>query len=150
MPPRYTFTRVSHGCLRGSKSTPNDDRDHYGRKAVPNIFTSQKYEVASFARDVNAVHSLPEGVFSPGILFRKGVFVPFDYKWNTLTCNQDLNFYESWVGPLFAGLSEAYAGVYLKSGRLAQVIEGAGKRRLFAIGNYVKQRLLYPVWVWKF
>lgn len=28
------------------------------------------------------------------------------------------------------------------------VIEGAGKRRVFAIGNYIKQRLLYPYHKW--
>ncbi|XLR34024.1 hypothetical protein HN51_043300 [Arachis hypogaea] len=32
-------------------------------------------------------------------------------------------------------------------GRLAQVIEGGGKRRIFAIGNYLSQRLLHPFWV---
>lgn len=38
--------------------------------------------------------------------------------------------------------------VTLKQGRLCQSLEGAGKRRLFVIGNYFKQRLLYPVHVW--
>lgn len=31
-------------------------------------------------------------------------------------------------------------------GRLAA--EGGGKRRIFAIGNYIKQRLLHPVHIW--
>lgn len=45
---------------------------------------------------------------------------------------------------------EAFAGYLprLRPGKLAQAVEGAGKRRLFAIGNYVKQRLLYPVHDW--
>lgn len=33
-------------------------------------------------------------------------------------------------------------------GRLGQSIEGGGKRRIFAIGNYVNQRLLKPVHDW--
>ncbi|KAG6467635.1 hypothetical protein ZIOFF_074518 (mitochondrion) [Zingiber officinale] len=33
-------------------------------------------------------------------------------------------------------------------GRLACTLSGAGKRRLFAIGNYVRQRLLHPVHDW--
>jgi hypothetical protein len=43
---------------------------------------------------------------------------------------------------------EAFAGPRLRPGKLAQAVEGAGKRRLFAIGNSVKQRLLYPVHDW--
>lgn len=33
-------------------------------------------------------------------------------------------------------------------GRLAMVCEGGGKRRLFVIGNYVRQRLLRPFHDW--
>lgn len=33
-------------------------------------------------------------------------------------------------------------------GRLGQVVEGGGKSLLFAIGNYVNQRLLHPFHVW--
>lgn len=36
----------------------------------------------------------------------------------------------------------------LTTGRLASTAAGAGKRRLFVLGNYVKQRLLYPVHDW--
>lgn len=48
------------------KSTPNDDRNVVNPKAQPSIFTSLKYEIASFARDVAFVHAR-EGLFSPGI-----------------------------------------------------------------------------------
>jgi len=33
-------------------------------------------------------------------------------------------------------------------GRLGQSVEGGGKRRVFAIGNYINQRLLKPVHDW--
>lgn len=52
------------------------------------------------------------------------------------------------MGPYFASLLGAYKGFPLASGRLAQVIEGSGKRRIFAICNYMKQRLLRPVHDW--
>ncbi|KAH0706219.1 hypothetical protein KY285_010714 [Solanum tuberosum] len=42
----------------------------------------------------------------------------------------------------------AYTGVPLATGRLAQVIEGGGMRRIFAICNYIKQSLLFPVHKW--
>lgn len=40
------------------------------------------------------------------------------------------------------------ADVPVKTGRLAATLEGAGKRRVFAIGNYIKQRLLAPYHRW--
>jgi hypothetical protein len=51
---------------------------------------------------------------------------------------------------------ETRIGQYLPSctdlgcppGRLGCSIEGGGKRRIFAIGNYVNQRLLRPVHDW--
>lgn len=60
----------------------------------------------------------------------------------------DLEYFERCVGPQFATVSGAYVGFPIASGRLAQVIEGSGKRRIFAICNYIKQRLLYPVHQW--
>ncbi|KAH0735018.1 hypothetical protein KY285_010725 [Solanum tuberosum] len=51
-------------------------------------------------------------------------------------------------GPPFSSLLGAYQGVPLVTGRLAQAIEGGGKRRIFAICNYIKQRLLHPVHIW--
>uniref|UniRef100_K4D965 Uncharacterized protein n=1 Tax=Solanum lycopersicum TaxID=4081 RepID=K4D965_SOLLC len=51
-------------------------------------------------------------------------------------------------GPPFSSLLGAYQGVPLVTGILAQAIEGGGKRRIFAICNYIKQRLLHPVHIW--
>ncbi|KAG6467065.1 hypothetical protein ZIOFF_075106 [Zingiber officinale] len=129
------------------KSTPNDDREFSGPKAVPSIFTAMKYEVASFARDLRLIHS-KEGVFSPGILWVKRVLWPLDNSWNTRMVNKDLRFYETQVGPIFDELATAFEGYPLRPGRLACSLEGAGKRRLFAIGNYIRQRLLHPVHDW--
>lgn len=36
----------------------------------------------------------------------------------------------------------------LEPGRLGMVIEGGGKKRIFAIGSYVRQRLVYPFHAW--
>ncbi|XVF31955.1 hypothetical protein REPUB_Repub17cG0040000 [Reevesia pubescens] len=48
---------------------------------------------------------------------------------------------------LFEGLS-LLTGVPPYTGRLGQTLEGSGKRRVFAIGNYINQRLLYLVHQW--
>lgn len=137
------------------KATPNDDRIFFGRglvlpegwrNVVPNILTSLKYEIASFAENVHFIHSLQDGVFSPGILFVKRTFYPLDNKYTTQACNQDLEFYERSLGLGFASVAQAYYNLW--PGRLASVVEGAGKQRIFAIGNYLKQRLLRPVHDW--
>lgn len=97
------------------------------------------------------MHSRPDGIFSPGILVAKETLWPFDYKWNTLVANRDLSAYERppyGVGHVFQDLANAFSGHYLRPGRIAQVVEGAGKRRLFAIGYYIKQRLLRTVHDW--
>lgn len=39
-------------------------------------------------------------------------------------------------------------GIPPVTGRLGCSLEGAGKRRIFAIGNFINQRLLYPIHKW--
>ena len=50
------------------------------------------------------------------------------------------------AGPYFPSADDL--GVPAVCGRLGQSIEGGGKRRIFAIGNWVNQRLLKPVHDW--
>lgn len=45
-------------------------------------------------------------------------------------------------------LIKKYGRIPPITGKLASVCSGAGKRRLFAIGNYINQRLLAPVHEW--
>ena len=65
-----------------------------------------------------------------------------------LFANESLEYFERAVGPHFDGYLYPYRNVPLVTGRLSQTIQGGGKRRLFAICNYVKQRLLFPVHKW--
>lgn len=107
------------------------------------------WELASFAIDVNYLHAR-EGIFSPGILVKPSVFWPLEKALNTKVACDNLDHYEANFGPVLAGLLDGFSvssGV-IKPGRLSYTIEGGGKRRIFAIGNYVKQRLLYPVHEW--
>lgn len=80
---------------------------------------------------------------SPGIMFVKRVLWPLDIQSNT-----QARICAFMTGLVFDQLASAYEGVYLRPGRFAQVIEGAGKRRLFYIVTYDKQRLLRPVHDW--
>lgn len=113
------------------------------------IFNLLKYEMYSFAVDLNFVNSL-EGVFSPCILWIKSTLWPFSYSWNTMVANTNLSTFESSKLPeVFSSIIEGMREVgFTPPGRIAQVLDGAGKRRLFAIGNSIKQRLLRPVHDW--
>nr|WMB96955.1 hypothetical protein [Solanum melongena]WMB97167.1 hypothetical protein [Solanum aethiopicum] len=75
-------------------------------------------------------------------------FILWTIKGTTRMAHLSLEYFERYVGPWFSSLLGPYKGIPLATGRLSQVIEGNGKRRLFAICNYVKQRLLFPVHVW--
>lgn len=73
-----------------------------------------------------------------------------DYKYNTETAWADIDWFDRFVGPgpVLPTMETAFPGVPLMFGKLSQSVEGGGKRRVFAIGNYVKQRLLKPYHDW--
>jgi len=135
-----------------------------GRPNQASIFTCVKYEIAAFAHIVNKIDSLPDGFFSPGILARKGfvnILFTFDTRFTSEYAIRSLRWYEFVLGPQFASVLGALQDPCLSflasvleihsfflCGRLSLSLEGAGKRRIFAIGNYIKERLLYPVHQW--
>jgi len=112
------------------------------------ILNLMKLELASFGRDIRYIHSIQDGIFSPGILWRKTTLWPFNYSWNTAECNESLRQYEMKIGQLIDQSTSCFDGYFLYPGRLSQSLDGAGKRRIFAIGNYIRQRLLRPVHDW--
>lgn len=65
---------------------------------------------------------------------------------NKLFTPTDLDWFEERIGPLLPNCEEM--GIPPVTGRLSCSAEGAGKRRIFAICNYVNQRLLRPVHDW--
>ena len=52
------------------------------------------------------------------------------------------------VEPILSEILKNFGLLNPRPGRLTCTLSGAGKRRLFAIGNYVRQRLLPPVHNW--
>ena len=64
---------------------------------------------------------------------------------NKMFSGWGLDWYEAYVGPY---LPHGVGYQRIVTGRLGCSIEGAGKGRVFAIGNYVNQRLLRPVHEW--
>ncbi|GKV52605.1 hypothetical protein SLEP1_g59181 [Rubroshorea leprosula] len=113
-------------------------------KGVKSPFLVQSMELSAFSFLVNFLNSRGEQ-WCQGILFEKRIRFPFDNS-NSLFSGLDLESFEAKVGPYLPSWHPAMGPPML--GRLAQTVEGGGKRRLFAIGNWVNQRLLTPIHVW--
>ena len=127
------------------------DKDKYTATFIPsNIFSNLKHELAAYAWNVNKIHSFQDGFFSPGILWYPRTLFALDIKQTTSFSNADLDYYERSAGPQLSTLISAYSEVPLVTGRLCQTLAGGGKRRIFAICNYVKQCLLTPIHDWSF
>ena len=110
------------------------------------VFTSMTYELASFSL-LNQLENSLEGIFSSSVLWAELIRYAFDPQ-NTSFANKDLDRFERTIGQYLASIPPAFEGFPLRFGRLACSVEGGGKRRIFAIGNYVKQRLLKPYHDW--
>lgn len=76
-----------------------------------------------------------------GCLWHSCVRYPFDQ--SKFLTESGLEWFERRIGPYLPGTQ--MLGVPPLFGRLGQVCDGGGKRRIFSIGNYINQRLLAPV-----
>nr|QVU28731.1 RNA-dependent RNA polymerase [Paris mitovirus 1] len=139
------------------KATPNNLLWLHGQaikvggrllKKSTSIFTSLLYEMCAYGTLLQLEHAT-ETLFSSGILWRNRVRYALD-PMNTTFANIDLTWFEKWIGPTLPRIEHLVipSGRPVKFGKLACAIEGGGKRRIFAIGNYVKQRLLRPYHDW--
>ncbi|KAG8044296.1 hypothetical protein GUJ93_ZPchr0138g27 [Zizania palustris] len=102
-------------------------------------------ELKVFGSLLRFIHSYGEQ-FSPLVLWPHRVRFAFD-KMNSIYANQDVDKCESSFAPHLPTTDDPCKQFY-KFGRLGQATEGRAKRRIFAIGNYVNQRLLKPVMNW--
>ena len=117
----------------------------YRDKPVRSAFLARPYELFAY-ETIRRHECAQEEFFSSSILWYSRIRYAID-PMNTTYANKDLDWFEKWVGsrlPSFEDLG--ITGAYL--GKLGMVIEGGGKRRIFAIGNHIKQRLCYPYHVW--
>lgn len=89
--------------------------------------------MAAFMYNVNKIHAIQDGFFSPGILWKEMVLYPLDNINTTRIANECLDWFERRIGPHMATIVPAYEGIPLYTGRLAQQFPGAGKRRIFVI-----------------
>lgn len=115
-----------------------------GKRIVPSCFSALPYELANFASLVQFVHARGEQ-FSHGVLWPPFTRFAKD-SFNKRITEQSLEIFEATIGPYLPTTEQL--GIPMCPGRLSAVCSGDGKLRLFAIGNYVNQRLLYPVHQW--
>lgn len=79
------------------------------------------------------------------VLWEKVTRFAFDSR-KKIISGLSLEYYEARLGPYFPSPEDM--SIPPLTGRLGFTLSGNGKRRLFAIGNYVNQRLLHPVHRW--
>ncbi|PHT36869.1 hypothetical protein CQW23_24569 [Capsicum baccatum] len=147
--PTWKSTPLLDTFVRSFGLKVDDNIDKVASKYAKdnNIFVNLKHELAAFIWNINKIYSIPDGFFSPGILWSKMLYYPFDSN-NTRFALDSLEYFKKCVGPYFSSLLGACTRVPLVIGRLAQVIEEGGKRWIFSICNYIKQRLMFPVHKW--
>lgn len=111
---------------------------------VVSCFPALLFEMNAFSFLMERVH-VSSGHWSQGVLWPEVTRYARDPANKNLT-NWCLSEFERVTGPQLPSYHEL--GEPPICGRLGQSIEGGGKRRIFAIGNYVNQRLLKPVHDW--
>ncbi|KAK4253936.1 hypothetical protein QN277_009379 [Acacia crassicarpa] len=111
------------------------------RYALRLLFTC---ELAAFTFLMNFVHAKGES-YSQGCLWAPYVRYAID-SFNREITHLSLEFFEKRIGPYLPDPSQME--IPAKTGRLCASCTGDGKRRLFAVGNYINQRLLYPMHQW--
>lgn len=109
---------------------------------VSNIFTSLKYEIAAFALNHLIIDHVTDQTVPPDTLFIERTVWPLDNDATTMATQEDLQYYRGGKNKFFNDpeLGLHHLKFLVRPGRLAQALEGAGKRRLFAIGNTVRDR----------
>ncbi|GKV51977.1 hypothetical protein SLEP1_g58588 [Rubroshorea leprosula] len=107
------------------------EKARYRRFKSP--FLVQTLELSAFGFLVNFINSQGQQ-WNQGILFEHRVRYALDPN-NKVFSGLDLESFESKVGPYLPPWHPAMGPPML--GKLAQTVEGGGKRRLFAIGNWL-------------
>jgi len=107
-------------------------------------FPALLFEMSAFSFLMERVH-VSEDHYSQGVLWPEYTRYAGDVA-NPAITDWCLNHFEKFTGPVLPTYHQLQEPPIC--GRLGQSIEGGGKRRIFAIGNYVNQRLLKPVHDW--
>lgn len=117
----------------------------FGKK-VRSILPCALFELAAYGY-LSTLTWMSSIDFTQGVLWPFRVRYAFDENKSPLT-SEDMDEYEDNVASRMMSLEDLPECGLDLDGRLCAAVEGGGKRRIFAIGNSVNQRLLRPVHVW--
>lgn len=106
-----------------------------------------KYEIISYTRHLQAELDISQthGVVPSCVLFTNRIRYPFDEP-TPAELENDINAYLRDCHPIWWEFQDGSPDVH--HSRVAASMSGGGKRRLFILGNYIKQRLLRPWHDW--
>jgi hypothetical protein len=116
----------------------------YNWKNIQSCFPAFMFELSAYTFLIEMIHSQPDQ-WSSGCLWPHRARYAKDPA-NQIFSGTDLDVFERTIGPWLPHYRQL--GLAPICGRLGSSVEGGGKRRIFAIGNYVNQRLLKPVHDW--
>ncbi|KAL5798384.1 hypothetical protein ACOSQ2_003204 [Xanthoceras sorbifolium] len=139
--PTWKSLPNSPKCRRGLKEKGSTERKD---KRVVSSFPALKYELAAFARHTR-VELESMGLIPTGLLWESRVHFAL-YRESPSMLNSDISRYIENVHPVMDDAASRFGEVFCSG--VAATPAGAGKLRLFIIGNYVKQRLLKPYHDW--
>lgn len=128
------------------KALPNPCGEHRKTESK-NLFLSSWMEIAAFGTLHQLAHATDQ-LMSSGMLWCQYTLYALDTKACTTFANYSYEWFSMYVGPVLPAAHRDLPGESISFGRLAALVEGGGKRRIIAIGNYMKQRLLRPYHDW--
>lgn len=120
-----------------------------GKKVVSPLCSIRR-EVLAYLRTISNEQVAPTGVVSSLVLWFHWIRYPLDLSYHVAQQEEISQNWWKLIDSLrsFHSTEQEDLEETLHLGRLASVVEGGGKLRLFVIGNYVKQRLLKPYHDW--
>lgn len=132
------------------KSVPNSVVSSPVGGRVSSIFLAFGFELAAYCSYCATEFTRLKGIIPPsGVLWEKRIRFPLDPEGNEGDESKvEQDFREKVYQHLMIPNLVHFDIAPIKLGRLSCVIEGGGKRRFIALGNYVTQRLLKPYHDW--
>lgn len=105
------------------------------KRIIKSVHTSLAYELSSFQFLLTTTHALGQQ-WSQGCLWPRCTRYALDPN-NKMFTGSDLDYFERRIGPHLPDPEETQCPPL--AGRLGQTVESGGKRRIFAIYNYINQ-----------
>lgn len=130
------------------KVTPNSEKE-IDKKRPKSLFTSLWMEILAYGTNLRMEFYDQSVIPSCSLWYTRTVY-PLDNEANSLNVKRDCKWFLDLTNPpcFMMSLKTSFNNIPLHLGKLSNIVEGGGKRRIIAIGLYIKQRLLKPYHDW--